>query len=154
MKKAIERGLLGFPLGVAIGYTITIGISMAAGGGDYLPAVPSLVAKCGSEINAVILQFILSGILGAASAAGSAIWENDRWSLLKMTFVHFLILSLAMLPIAYLAHWMPHTLWGFVIYFTIFIVIYAIIWAVLYAVWRRKIKRLNDGIMKHNQRKG
>lgn len=151
MKKAILRGLLGFPLGVAIGYTITIGVSMAHGGGDYIPAVPGLVAQCGSEISAVILQFALCGILGAASAAGSVVWETD-WSILKQTFVHFLILSLTMLPIAYFAHWMEHTVLGFLLYFAIFIGIYAIAWAVMYTVWKYKIKRVNDGIKNRNQR--
>lgn len=150
MKKAILRGLLGFPIGVFIGYAITIIISLIAEDGGYMPAVPVLVAQYG-EIKAVVLQFVLSGLLGAVSAAGSVVWETDRWSILKQTFVHFLILSLTMLPIAYFAGWMEKTVAGFALYFSIFIVLYAIIWAVQCLVWRQKIKKVNEGIRRRNQ---
>lgn len=153
MKKVMVRGLLGFPLGVFIGYAISIVISLVMEDGKYVPAVPSLIAQSGSEINAVMIQFALSGILGAASAAGSVVWETDRWSILKQTFIHFLILSLTMLPIAYFTHWMEHSFTGFAGYFGIFIAIYAGIWAVQYTVWKRKIEKLNHTIRERNQRR-
>lgn len=147
-KKAIYRGLFGFPIGVFIGYTITIIISLFWGNGYYSPVVPSLVEQCGSEISAVILQFFLSGILGSACAASSVVWENDNWSILKQSVIHFLILSFTMLPIAYFMHWMEHTFIGIAIYFGIFIVIYVLIWAIQYNIWKRRIKQINDKIKK------
>lgn len=145
-KKAILRGLLGFPLGVFIGYLITIVISLIYARGYYSPVVPALVRECGSEIGAVVLQFILSGILGAAFAVGSIVWEIDKWSILKQTFVHFLILSLSMLPIAYFTYWMEHSIFGIASYFGIFIVIYAVIWFTQYFIWKQKIKTINNKI--------
>ena len=64
-KKIINRGLLGFPLGIAIGYIVSILVSLCAGDGMFHFAKPELVEKVGSELNAVILQTVLSGILGA-----------------------------------------------------------------------------------------
>lgn len=147
-KKAIIRGLLGFPLGVFIGYTITILVSLIWAQGYYSAVTPDLVSECGSEINAVILQFFMEGILGTAFAAGSVVWENDDWSLLKQTVVHFFIGSFAMLPAAYFLHWMEHTLIGFMSYFSIFIAIYAGIWAVQYAIWKKKINDINMKLKK------
>ena len=116
-KEAIRRGMSGFPLGVFIGYTITIILSLFWGEGYYWAVVPALVEQCGNEINAVILQFILSGVLGSVCAASSVIWENDNWSILKQTVIHFVIISFTMLPIAYFAHWMDHTFIAIVKYF-------------------------------------
>lgn len=150
-KKAIYRGMLGFPLGVFIGYTITIAISLISAKGYYSPAVPEFVKQCGNEINAVILQFILSGILGTVIAAGSVVWDNDNWSILKQTVAHFIILSFTMLPIAYFTRWMDHTFIGVASYFGIFIAIYVVIWLVQYNMWKYSIKQINEKIKKTNR---
>ena len=57
-KQMILRGLLGFPLGIAIGYVITIIISLIWAHGYYSPVIPDLIDYVGSEIYAVILQNI------------------------------------------------------------------------------------------------
>ncbi len=150
-KKALLRGLTGFPFGIFIGYTITILISLVHSDGSYAPVVPALVEQLGSEIRAVVLQYSLCGVYGIIWAASSVIWENDNWSILKQTIVHFLIVSLSTLPIAYFAHWMEHTLAGIASYFGIFIGIYVVIWAVIYGVWSHKIKQVNDKIKEENK---
>ncbi|MDR0841156.1 MAG: DUF3021 domain-containing protein [Christensenellaceae bacterium] len=146
LKKTIGRGALGFPLGICIGYVITIGISAVLATGEYHPCVPALVAEFGNELAAVIFQAVLCGVLGAAFAAASVIWEIEKWSIAKQTGIYFLIASLAMLPIAYFAHWMEHSFTGFMLYFGIFITIFVVVWVVQYLVWKSKIQRLNASI--------
>lgn len=143
-KQVLLRALLGFPLGVFTGFTITVVISLFFATGRYLSAEPTLVASNGSELNAVVLQYLLSGVLGAGFAAGSLIWENERWSLLQRTLLHLGLSSLLMLPIAYWAHWMPHTLAGFAIYFLIFAGFYLVIWVAQYIAWMRKVRDINQ----------
>ena len=92
-KKIVKRSLLGFPLGIAMGYLITILISLGWANGYYSPCVPELISLMGNEINAVILQTILCGILGAGFAASSVIWEMDSWSIVKQTGIYFSIIS-------------------------------------------------------------
>lgn len=58
-KQVFLRGLLGFPLGIAMGYIITIIVSMIWAQGYYSACVPSLIEAMGNEINAVILQTIV-----------------------------------------------------------------------------------------------
>ena len=58
-KKMIQRGLLGFPLGIAIGFVITVIISMCIGDGSFYPVTPELIDTMKNELNAVILQTIL-----------------------------------------------------------------------------------------------
>ena len=46
-KKLILRGALGFPIGIAIGYVITICISLMWAGGYYSPCAPELAEALG-----------------------------------------------------------------------------------------------------------
>lgn len=147
-KKVVLRGILGFPIGVAIGYVITIIISLIWANGYYSPCVPELAIIMGSEIKAVSLQALLSGILGMVFAAISVIWEMENWSLVKQTGIYFIISSLIMLPIAYFTHWMNHSLKGVLSYFGIFILIFAIIWIVQYIIARRNVKKMNETLCK------
>ena len=142
-KKIIKRSLLGFPLGITMGYLITILISLGWADGYYSPCVPELISIMGNEINAVILQTILCGILGVGFAASSVIWEMDSWSIVKQTGIYFSIISVIMLPIAYFAFWMKHSVVGFLIYFEIFVFIFVIIWITLYIIGKINVRKMN-----------
>ncbi len=144
--EAWKRCLLGAPLGLAISTVITIAISLTVGDGRYYAVVPELAGALGSDINAVILQAVLSLVYGAAWGGASVIWNMERWSLLKMTLVHLAITSLATFPIAYFAYWMPHSAGGILLYIGIFVVIYALIWASQYAAMKKKIREMNEKI--------
>lgn len=143
-KAAVLRGILGIPIGITIGYLITIFISLAVADGYYSPCVPELAEELGSEIYAVLLQTMLCALLGAVFGAASVIWEIDTWNLMKQSGIYFLVISLGMLPTAYLARWMEHTVKGFLIYFGIFLWIAVVIWIVQYLFWRRKVQRMRE----------
>ena len=148
MKKAIiSRALMGFPAGIAVGQCISLLVSAILGKGTFEACVPSFVAAMGSELAAVALQTLLCGILGAASAASSVVWAAD-WSLLMRTVASFLLLTLSMLPVAYVTGWMEHTVKGFLLYFAVFTLIFALIWLCQYLAWKRRVKKLNEKV--HN----
>jgi hypothetical protein len=146
LKKTICRGALGFPLGICIGYVITIGISLALATGQYNSCPPLLVEQFGSELAAVVFQAVLCGILGAAFAVASIIWELETWSIAKQTGIYFLVVSVAMLPIAYFAQWMEHSHVGFLLYFGIFLVVFVVMWLIQYLVWKNKIRHMNASV--------
>lgn len=145
-KEILKRCLFGAPIGLASSTIITIIISLILGDGTYHAAVPSLIQDMGSEINAVILQAALSLVYGAAWAGASVIWSVERWSILKMTLVHLAVTSLATLPVAYLAQWMPHSVSGVLIYFGIFFAIYLGVWLSQYAALKKRVRELNEKI--------
>ena len=58
-KKMMLRGMAGIPIGITIGYLITVLISLGWGNGEYLPCVPELTVAVGNEIRSVILQTVL-----------------------------------------------------------------------------------------------
>lgn len=145
-KKMLLRGLLGFPLGIAIGYVITIFISLAIGKDGYSPCVPELIETTGSEIGAVVLQAVLSGLLGTVFAVSSAIWEIENWSIVKQTGIYFTVTALGMMPIAYFTNWMEHSVGGFLLYFGIFVGIFIVIWIIQYLFWKARINRMNEKV--------
>lgn len=142
-KKLVFRSLSGFLPGVAIGYLITILISVSLADGQYYPCVPELTAAVGSEIWAVVLQALLCGILGSGFSAASVIWEMDDWSLVKQTGIYFSIISVLMMPIAYATYWFEHSVKGFLGYFGIFFLIFVIIWIAQYCIAKRNVKKMN-----------
>lgn len=147
-KKILLRSISGFPLGVAIGYLISIVISLIWADGYYSPCVPELTDMMGNEINAVLVQALLCGILGAGFGASSVIWEIENWGIVKQTGIYFLIVSLIMMPIAYATYWMEHSLQGVISYFGIFVFIFVIIWGVQYARARHNVKKINETLHK------
>ena len=76
-KQIIKRGLFGFPVGIAIGFVITIIISVCVRDGNFYPVTPELIETMGNEVNAVILQTVLCGIMGTGFAMASVIWELE-----------------------------------------------------------------------------
>lgn len=145
-KELIKRALLGFPMGIALGHVISVVVSLFWGNGYYAPCVPSFVEAVGGELNAIILQTVLCGIVGAVFAGASVVWNIESWSILKQTAVYFSAATIVMLPTAYVLGWMERTLFGFLFYFGIFCIYFFAIWLVQYLVWRRKIKALNSKI--------
>lgn len=145
-KNIIQRALFGFPTGIAIGYVISIIISLTFGNGTYSPCTPLLIKSMRNEINAVIFQTILTGLLGSVFSSASLIWDIEEFSLLKQTLYFFLITSITMMIIAYLLKWVAPTILSLLSFLLSFIIIFAIIWLIQYLMWREKIKKLNDKI--------
>lgn len=147
-KQIIKRGLFGFPIGIAIGFVITLIISACVGDGNFYPVTPELIDMMGNELNAVILQTVLCGVMGTGFAMASVIWELDSWSLAKQSGIYFLIACVIMLPIAYVTNWMKHTILGVLSYVGIFVAIFLSVWLSQYLSWKRKIRKINNFVHK------
>lgn len=148
MKKLlINRIIIGLLGGIAISYLITVGISISLGDGNYYPCVPVLIERFGSEITAVVIQTILSAVLGVGFALSSLIWEKDNWSLLKQTGTYFAVVSVLMMTVAYVCEWMEHSIKGVLCYFAIFFLIFAVVWFTQFFFWKKRISKLNSKIM-------
>lgn len=147
-RKLISRGVLGVPLGIAIGFVITIIISACVGDGSFYPVTRELMETMGNELNAVILQTILCGIMGACFAMASVIWEMDAWSLAKQSGIYFFVACIVMLPIAYVTNWMKHSVVGILSYVGIFLASFLVVWLMQYCAWKSRIREMNDCIQK------
>ena len=145
-KKLISLGVLGFPMGIAIGFVITIVISICVGAGSFYPVTPALIDTMGNELNAVILQTVLCGVMGSGFAMISLIWQIDSWSLAKQSGIYFGAACVMMLPIADRARWMEHSFMGICSYIGIFFLIFLTVWFIQYFVWKRKIRKINNSV--------
>lgn len=145
-KKLLIRCLAGAPIGLAISYIITILISVTVNDGEYYPVVPALAVEYGSVLNAVLLQAVCSLLYGAAWGGASVAWEMEGWSILRQTLTHLVVCSVATLPIAYITHWMEHSVGGVLIYFGIFFGIYLIIWLSQYSAMKKRVQELNKRV--------
>ncbi len=151
LKKVVLRGAMSIPLGISLGYLITVGISLVWGQGYYAPCVPELAEAMGSEIRAVVLQTILYAVVGVAFGAGSVIWETESWSIARQTGTYFLLSSAVYLPTAYLLRWMERSLEGFLRFFGIFAAIFVLIWLMQLFAMSRHIKRMNERLKREKQ---
>ncbi len=141
--KVLRACLVGALIGLFIAVWITIVISLLVGDGRYYAVVPSLAGACGSETLAVLLQTVCALLYGAAWGGASNIWQREDWSLLRQTATHLAVCSAATLPIAYLLHWMEHSLRGVLLYFAIFFGIYLMIWLIQYGIVKRRLRQIN-----------
>lgn len=142
-KQIIIRAIVGLPMGIGISMIISLLISILIGQGKYYPCAPQLIGEMG-EIPAVILQTVLSALLGAAFCGGSVVWEIESWSLLKQTVIYFLLGAVTMLPCAYALYWTKRSITGLLIYLLVFIVLFAVIWVIQYLLEKKAVERMNE----------
>lgn len=147
-KKIILRMLMGLPVGIAIGHVITVLISLINGNGSYFACAPEFVELIGSEVNAVAIQTLLCGVMGMAFSGASLVWESEKLSIAAQTGICFGIYAAVMLPIAYFANWMEHSVAGVLSYIAIFVGIFVITWIAQYFAWRSRIKEINASLNK------
>lgn len=146
-KEILKRALLGAPLGITIGYCITIVLSLLYGNGDYIACMEEFTQRWGNESLAVCIQAGLCAILGGCFGGCSIIWQTE-WSLCKQSAVYFFITALVMMPIAYWTNWMHHSLGGFLLYFAIFFAIFLFIWFIQWLLWRKQIRTINKQFLR------
>lgn len=142
--KIIDRCLYGARRGIAICHLLLICSSLAVGDGKFYAVSPALVADCGGELNAVLLQTVAAMVYGIIWACSGLIWQVERWSLLRQTATHMAVCSLSAFPIAYLMHWMPHDGNGVLIYCGFFLTIYFVIWWRQYLTIRAHVHKMNQ----------
>ena len=70
----------------------------------------------------------------------------------KQTGIYFLLITVLMMPIAYITYWTEHSLMGIVKYFGMFACNYAIIWLIQYAFIRHNIKKMNATLHQHQNK--
>lgn len=145
-KEIVKRGLLGFIIGVFIGETILIINSVLAGKGIFYPINPYLISGNGAQLTLVVIQYIMTGIIGMTFAASSVIFEKENWGLLRQTAVHFIITSVVMYICGFICNWFPHNFKSTAIWFGVFIIIYLLFWTGFTIYYRVVIRKINDAM--------
>jgi hypothetical protein len=132
MKIYIKRGIVGFFVGATISYLLVI---------SGIPALESVEMTLNGEF--LRIHFLLTSLLGFHLAGSSAVFNQEEWSLLKQTIVHFLCM-LPAIPAAYYLGWMPRTSLGAFTYVIVFLVLYAVQWILSYLYWKKQAKEMGE----------
>ncbi|MFL2144161.1 DUF3021 domain-containing protein [Ruoffia sp. FAM 20857] len=146
--KYIKKIISGAFIGVGIGFTLNLIFSII--NGEYYPGVPSFLEKYDSTLMAVTVQTLIYMLLGIIQAFSTDIMNNQKRSLLSNTIIHFSIIFLPLLVVAYILHWGRYLLGLLVIGFSI-LVVYFIIWVVSYLSIKSQIDKINQTISKKDK---
>ena len=142
-KKIIERTVVGFVIGIAIGQVISVLISLISGKGEFLVCAPAFTELIGNEAAAAAIQTLLCGVMGMGCAAASLIWESEKLNIATQTGICFGIYAVTLLPIAYFTNWMEHSVLGVLGYIGIFVASFVVVWLNQYLLLKRRIKAIN-----------
>lgn len=136
LRKTLKRAGFGFLLGIAIGNFMAV---------LFFPGIvsASLLEKAGSLRAAFLWQSLLSGLFGAASFAGTSLYEIESWSLLRTAIVHYLIIEVVYLPLAFTLGWIA-TATEALIFTLAGAVAYLIIFLILWAIYRAQVRKLDE----------
>ncbi len=128
MKKGLILGLVGFIIGVFVGWAF-----LYLMGSDRQWTVLS-----------VALQFILSGVLGAVAMGFAVVYEVDSWSVTRCTVTHALITIGSYLTIGLTLGWFHFDSIGTYIMIACYIVGYFMIWLIMYLVSKKQTRELDE----------
>ena len=124
-KKAILLALLGYVIGCLIG----LGFSLSSEDFSLGKALP---------------RILLGGIPGAVAMGSAVIYDVERWSLLRATTTHFVIVMGVICFGCFVLDWFEPWSTAFWIMMAAEVVAYFIIWLIMYKGYRGQIRKLNE----------
>ena len=136
LMNTLKRAVSGFVLGMAVGNLI----AALTGQPDIFS--PALLTKAGSLSTALLLQTLLSGVIGGVAWAGISLYDLERWPLLQADAVHFGLILLAFLPIARFLGWLD-TPASLLLTIAIMAVAHLCIFLIMCAYYRAQVREMN-----------
>ena len=143
--KYLKKIISGAFIGVGIGFTLNLIFSFL--NGEYYPGIPSFLNQYDSMLIAITVQTLIYMSLGIIQSFSTDIMNNQKRSLLSNTIIHFSIIFLPLLVVAYILHWGRDLLGLLSVGFSI-LVVYFIIWIVSYLGIKSQIDKINQSISK------
>ena len=104
LKSIISRSLISAPIGVTIGLIFALIFCQVNNMPQFTPSTENFVTS-----------MIIWALMGAIYGGSTVIFEQERWSITRQTFSHFLITYMLVTPLSILAG-MPFNLtifWGY-----------------------------------------
>ena len=143
MMAIVKRAAIGFLVGMAVGDVIAFACATASGASS--PFVSeALLARAGNEVDALLMQTVLSGVIGAIDFAAVGLYDLESWGLLKTAVVHYLICVAAFVPVALFLGWIDFDAVALGVTASALAVGYAVIWAIMYARYKVEVNELNE----------
>lgn len=179
--KIIRNVILGVLTGVFILYIGSVIVAFVAGNNQYYGAKEELVVFLGSVPMAMAFQILTTGILGGLIGGISTIFQYEKFSILKSTIIHFLVVGSSVYFVSYINYWIKHDLIGqffsnvrvllgsilpnkevlyfhpytfgsVLIYLLVFLGGYTVFWLILFLNMRIKINKVNAALREKNKK--
>lgn len=131
-KELIKRFVLGAPFGLLLTQLITVFSVMGH-------------KTVTLDVDSYIVSVVASLILGGYLCAASIVYNVERWSIIRQTGIH-LILMLPFFVVAYYLGWLPISLNGLLLYIAIWLSVYAVLWNIIRIYYKNEARKLNEGI--------
>ena len=89
-------------------------------------------------------QILLGGIPGAIAMGTTVIYDIEKWSILRVTVTHFLIVMVVTLLASFVLKWFEPWSMAFWIMLMMEAVAYFIVWLILFLHYRTTVHKLNE----------
>lgn len=132
-KKAMILGLIGYIAGCLIGLCFALQYH------DF-------------TIAAALPKILLGGIPGAITMSTTVVYDIEKWSLLRATVTHFLIVMGVMLLACFVLKWFEPWSTSFWIMLAVEAVGYFIVWLILFRCYKKKVRKLNELLQENRDR--
>lgn len=152
-KKVLKLALIGFFLGMLIGNLISF-LSCDKSAEPLVIVSPILIERTGSVTAAMIVNTLLSGLLGAVAWAGVIFHDPEvfDWGMTKAAVCHFLLIMAVNLPVALYCGWCPPDLMAILIWIGIMALAYFFVWLIMFLIYKRKTEELNELLRRDKRR--
>jgi len=135
--------IMGFVLGALIGNGIVIAFGSSSEG---IVFVSHELARRLGETPALIVQTILSGIVGIIGFVSTKVYHSERFSILAATLIHMAISMTALIIVGRYLEWFGDSLQELLMFLIIPAAMYAMIWFSVYMSYRAEIRRINESL--------
>ncbi|KPH73600.1 DUF3021 domain-containing protein [Oceanobacillus caeni] len=134
--EAVKRSMMGIALG---GIFTFIALTVV------------MFTSTDAAISQIWIYMLCSFILGIYFGLASFLFEDNGWSYLKKTAIHFCLSIAVYFTIAlFIADWIPFSLAAILISFLVFIFVYAVFWMGYYLYYKKVEASLNASLKKKN----
>lgn len=100
------------------------------------------------SISEVWTHMLASLILGIYFGLSSFIYENERWSPLKKTVIHFSLSIIVFFLIAIPIGWIPFQILSILLGILLFIIMYSLYWTGYYLYFKKMENDLNEQLQR------
>ena len=135
-RKLLKMAGIGFALGMIMGN----GIAWLA---DGTVVNPVLVNALGSRAGSVLIQTLLSGLLGAVAMGGTLLYDLERWPLLAVSVCHYGMIEAAYAAAALLLGWVRSGT-ELLIMMAVQLAVYLVIWLIMFLRYKAEVRRMNE----------
>lgn len=146
IRKAITRAMSSFFYAIGINVVMAAILMAVVTKPGFIPVHPDFAAKFSSDLEAVIVQWILIGLTSAAFGGWSVILEMERIGLLLQSILYFILTAIVWIPVSIYCWNLGENLYSFIMIIASYLTSYIVTWTIQYRLCRRNIEAINRRI--------